>query len=94
MYEERNEDLRKEYKEKLNEIPEENLVYLDESGFDVSIKKEYGYSKRGERLFGEKSGNRKNKRITVISALLRKDNKLIAPMYFKGKQILKCLIHG
>ena len=33
-------------------------------------------------MFGEKSGNRKGKRITVISAL--KNSELLAPMYFEG----------
>ncbi len=31
-----------------------------------------------------KRGNRKNGRITVISALLRVNNQLLAPMYFEG----------
>jgi len=76
--------LRKEYQEILNQIPKENLIYLDESGFDLNMKKEYGWKVRGKRLYDNKSGNRKNKRITVISAYSNKTKQLIAPMYFEG----------
>ena len=82
MYEERKEDLRKEYQKALTEIDKAKIIYLDESGFDMNMKKEFGWSLRGKRLLGEKSGNRKGRRVTVISAL--KDKKLLAPMYFEG----------
>jgi transposase len=48
------------------------------------MKKEYGWKTRGKRLYDNKSGNRKNKRITVISAYSNKTKQLIAPMYFEG----------
>lgn len=48
------------------------------------MKKEFGWKKKGERLFDNKNGSRKGKRITVISALSRENNKLLAPMYFDG----------
>jgi len=76
--------LREEYQKILNQIPKENLIYLDESGFDLNMKKEYGWKIRGKRLYDNKSGNRKNKRITVISAYSNKTKQLIAPMYFEG----------
>ena len=45
------------------------IIYLDESGFDLSMKKEYGWKTRGQRLYDNKKGQRKYlKRITVISA--------------------------
>lgn len=47
------------------------------------MKKEYGYSLKGTRLYREVSGNRFNKRITVISAL-KSSFKLLAPIYFTG----------
>ena len=68
----------------LNQIPKENLIYLDESGFDLNMKKEYGWKAKGQRLYDNKSGNRKNKRITVISAYSNQTKQLIAPMYFEG----------
>jgi hypothetical protein len=74
--------LRREYKEILGQIPKENLIYLDESGFDLNMKKEYGWKAKRQRLYDNKSGNRKNKRITIISAYSNQTKHLIAPMYF------------
>ena len=48
------------------------------------MKKEYGWKTRGQRLYDNKSGDRKNKRITVISAYSNQTKQLIAPMYFEG----------
>lgn len=77
--------MRQEYQEILKNIPKENLIYLDESGFDLTMKKEYGWKKRGQRLYDNKKGQRKYlKRITVISAYSNKTKKLIAPTYFEG----------
>ena len=76
--------MREEYQKILNQIPKENLIYLDESGFDLNMKKEYGWKTRGQRLYDNRSGNRKNKRITVISAYSNQTKQLIAPMYFEG----------
>ena len=50
-YEERREDLREEYQKILNQIPKENLIYLDESGFDLNMKKEYSWKTRGKRIY-------------------------------------------
>lgn len=76
--------MREEYQKILNPIPKENLIYLDESGFDLNMKKEHGWKVKGKRLYDNKSGNRKNKRITVISAYSNQTKRLIAPMYFEG----------
>lgn len=48
------------------------------------MKKEYGWKERGQRLYDKRSGNRKGKRITVISAYSNQTKDLIAPMYFEG----------
>ena len=76
--------MREEYQRALNQIPKVNLIYLDESGFDLNMKKEYGWKVRGQRLYDNRSGNRKNKRITVIFAYSNQTKQLIAPMYFEG----------
>ena len=82
--------MRQEYQETLKNIPKENLIYLDESGFDLTIKKEYGWKLRGQRLFDNKKGQRKYlKRITVISAYSNNTKKLIAPFYFEGNTNFK-----
>ena len=76
--------MREEYQKQLKQIPNNNLVYLDESGFDLNMKKDYGWKKKGQRLYDNKSGNRKNKRITVVSAYSNQTKNLIAPIYFEG----------
>ena len=98
MYEERREDLREEYQKILISIEKNDIIYLDESGFDMNMRKEFGWKERGKRLYDNKSGNREGKRITVISAL--KDRKLLTPMWFEGNTdtgifntwIEKCLV--
>lgn len=77
--------MREEYQKILNQLPQESLIYLDESGFDLAMKKEHGWKTRGQRLYDNKKGQRKYlKRITVISAYSNKTKKLIAPFYFEG----------
>ena len=77
--------MRGEYQKILSEIPKENLIYLDESGFDLTMKKDRGWKLRGKRLYDDKKGQRKYlKRITVISAYSNQTKKLIAPFYFEG----------
>ena len=69
---------------KIKEIQVKDIIYLDESGFDMNMVRERGWSKRGKKLFGERSGNRKGKRITVIGAINGRKGKLLAPIYFEG----------
>jgi len=54
---------------------------VDESGFDAPLIREYGYSPKGQRLLGERSGQR-FARTSIIAGLL--ENRPIAPMVFKG----------
>ncbi len=65
---------------------------MDETGIEhQSTKKEYTWSKRGVKIFGEKSGSKRG-RTSVIAGYKRKtnnnkidpDRKLIAPFYFNG----------
>ena len=73
--------MREEFNAKISEIPEENIVYIDESGFDVNMKKEYGWPARGKKIMGDKSGKR-GKRISVIAGLINRKH-LIAPTCFE-----------
>ena len=55
------------------------------------MTKNYGFSKVGERLLSEKSGNRKDKRISVI-AVRNSNHNLLHSFYFKGstnKEVFK-----
>lgn len=68
---------------KIKQIPIEKIFYLDESGFDIEMTKTHGFAKIGQRLLSEKSGNRKDKRISVIAVRNHK-HRLLNPFYFKG----------
>ena len=54
---------------------------MDETGFNETLIREYAYGKKGERLFGERTGKR-FARTSLIAGL--KLNKSLAPMDFKG----------
>jgi len=56
-------------------------VYLDESGVDDTIHREYGRALRGKEVSGEVSG-KKTERLSMIAGL--RENKLTAPFRFNG----------
>jgi transposase len=56
-------------------------VYVDETGIDQYLYREYGRSKRGEKILGEISG-RKYKRLGIVAALQGKD--IITPLQYDG----------
>ena len=76
--------MRNEFLKQTKDIPKEDLIYLDESGFDMNMVRERGWQIKGKKLFGERSGSRKGKRITVIGAINGRRGKLLAPIYFEG----------
>ena len=47
---EASEEKRAEYQELIKDIPKEKLVYIDESGIEMNLCKDRGWSKRGEKL--------------------------------------------
>ena len=67
----------------INKILPSLLFYLDESGFDLNMVREYGYSLKGKRLLSERSGNRKGKRLSVIG-IRNHEHKLLCPFIFNG----------
>jgi transposase len=80
-YEERNEKERTEFLEKLGKVEKNKIIYVDEAGFDNRDDYPYGYSPRGERCYGMKSGKR-TERVSWISAL--KEKTIFAPLTFQG----------
>lgn len=72
---------RSEYLEKIKEIDEDKLVYIDESGIDNNISKDYGWSKRGQPIKAKKSG-KYYIRTNIVAGL--NENKSIAPLVFTG----------
>jgi transposase len=62
-------------------LPVEQLVYVDETGIDHNIRLVRGWAPRGQRLYGEKPGNRTG-RTSAIAALCGR--KLHSPFCFEG----------
>ncbi len=63
--------------EKRKDIPEEKIVYADESGIDGYLYREYAYAPRGEKVDGKMMG-RKFQSTNIVAAKL--GNKILAPM--------------
>lgn len=73
--------LRNEFIEQIKQIPQEKLVFLDESGAEDNMTREYGWSIKGSRCYGEKVYQHKE-RISMIAALC--NGNIIAPLIFEG----------
>lgn len=72
---------REEYLEKIKAIPKERLVYIDESGIEINMKKERGWGKIGSKVLEQISGKFYS-RINVIAGIV--NNKPIAPYKYVG----------
>lgn len=72
---------RDRYQESISGILPESLVYIDESGIDMTICKDRGWGKKGQKLIGKKSG-KYYERTNIIAGYVGK--KSIAPMVFTG----------
>ena len=81
MYEERDEALRAEYLDILEDISVRRLVYIDESGVEHNIIKERCWCKKGEEVIGERPGKHRT-RTSVIAAL--NGDEVKAPIRFRG----------
>ena len=75
------EEARKEFLEELEKFPPEDRVYMDESGVDETLQRQYGRVPRGEEVPGENSGKKAN-RLSMIAA--RVNNTTIVPFRFEG----------
>ena len=72
---------RRRYQEEIANIPSEKLVYIDESGIELTIRKDRGWSAKGSPISAKKSG-KYYERTNIIAGLV--SNKSIAPMVFNG----------
>ena len=59
----------------------DDIVYVDESGFEPQVCRRYGWAMRGQQVYGDHSGNRRP-RTSLIAARRGKD--FLAPMLFSG----------
>jgi hypothetical protein len=60
----------------LAEIPEEKRIYIDESGNNTNLDREYGYAPRGESVEGKTHG-KKGDKLNIVAA--KCGNKIIEP---------------
>jgi transposase len=67
--------------QELERIDPASIVYVDESGLEQTLCREYGRCSKGKRLIGEKTGKR-TRRTSIIAGLCNK--KPVAPFYFTG----------
>ena len=54
----RNVDARQEYCQNINSVRDSNLVFLDETGFNLHTKKQYGYSIKNTKAYLTAPANR------------------------------------
>lgn len=80
-YKERDEEKRKEFEEKLKKFRSQDIVFIDESGFDHQMIKERCWCPKGQKIIGEKAGGSRG-RTSVIAGLCV--GKIKAPCYFNG----------
>lgn len=65
----------------ISEQGSKNVVYLDESGFEASTQRNYGWTLRGQKLYGERSGNSRP-RTSLIAG--KRGKQILAPVLFEG----------
>lgn len=82
LFKERDNEKRQEFLCRLESIPFEKRVWVDECGVDEEVERPYGRAPRGKRVYGERSGKIRHSRTTVIAAYRQK--KMEAPFRFKG----------
>ena len=71
----------KEYLERIKDIPQEKIIYIDETGIDKFLYRKYARAPRNEKVYGKIRGN-KFERISIVAAQVEK--KIIAPLQYKG----------
>ena len=83
-YKEQNEEERQQFIKMIKEEKNEDVVYVDQSGMDNRDIYEYGWGLKGQRIYGQRPG-KKRERISIMSGYHL--GKLVAP--FTGIGIAK-----
>jgi transposase len=81
QHSERVKKLRQEWRIWLETIDIRNLIFIDETGFNLGMTRLYGRSLEGERVNDERPGN-KGQNVTMVGAM--SDSGLIATMTLPG----------
>jgi len=69
------------YLKAIRRIDPSKVTYVDETGIDTYLHREYAYSKRGEKVVGCISG-KKYRRVGIVAAQIGKD--ILAPLQYDG----------
>ena len=67
--------------ESISNISKESIAYVDETGIDTFLHRDYCRSKRGTKIIGKVSG-KKYKRCGIVAAKMGK--KIISPLQYDG----------
>ena len=70
-----------EYLEKIEDIPKEKIIYIDETGIDKFLYRKYARAPKGEKIY-ERVKGKKFERLSIVAGLA--GNKIIAPLQYKG----------
>ena len=81
IFKERDANRRAEFREKIRQISKENIVYIDETGVDSYLYREYGRAARGQKIYA-KISEKKYKRTSIVAGKI--DKKIIAPLQYDG----------
>jgi len=71
----------KAYLEEIALYKPEQIAYVYESGIELYLYREYGWSPKGQQLIGDVSG-RRYRRVGIVAAKL--GHKILAPLVFDG----------
>ena len=69
------------YLEQISDIPSARIAYIDETGIDICLHREYARCERGKSVTGIVSG-RKFKRCGIVAAQI--DGQIIEPLQYEG----------
>lgn len=81
LYKEQDPDKVEAYRQDVAGIAPEQIAYVDETGIDTYLYREYGYAPKGQKVHCTASG-RKYKRVGIVAAQL--DGKIISPLEYSG----------
>jgi hypothetical protein len=79
VYEERDEEKRKEFIEELEKKKDRPVIFIDECGTKNNLRNEYGRAPRGVAVVDEVKG-RASEKMNLVAGLL--DNEIIAPLTY------------
>lgn len=65
----------------MKSIPSESLIYVDETGIDQYLHRQYAYAPRGQIVNGRISG-KKYKRTNIVAGICQ--SKWVAPLEYNG----------